>query len=254
MTDWTEKRESPRIDLFAQVQITREDGCHVMEMTNISRGGLFVRGDPATYPDLTMGRVVELTIFDPDDGGELDLKAVVVRVENSARKGFGMMFVDIDLEGAQVLDRFLASKGYPAPDKKKDERRAHPRFELLAEVQVTRDSECHVMATRNVSKGGLFLQGDPAQHSDLKVGAEVELLITDADDPEGEVVKLDALIVRMEKASDIARGKPPTLPRGRNGPKPPPPKQGFGVKFINVGVESAKGLERFLASKGIPIG
>jgi hypothetical protein len=260
MIDWTEKRESPRIDLFAQVQITREDGCHVMEMINISRGGLFVRGDPAKHPDLSMGRVVDLSIFDPDGtGGQVDLQAVVVRLENGARKGFGMMFVDMDLERMQTLDRFLSKNGYPA----QDERRAHPRFDLLAQVQVTRESECYIMATRNVSKGGLFLQGDPVQHRDLMVGTEVELLISDADDPEGEVVELDALIVRIEKADDIGRsaparggasprGKPPTLPNGKNGSNEP--KQGFGVKFINVDVEAAQGLERFLASKGIHVG
>jgi len=219
MTERTERRAHPRIDLAAVVQLSCESGSHVMETLNIGRGGLFLRGTPSDYPDLVVGSVAHMALFD-GEAIALEQDLVIVRVEKGQREGFGAMFVNTDAEGAASLERFLVSKGYPAV-----EQRAHPRLELLAQVQVTRDSECHVMETLNISRGGMFLLGTPDQYPDLVVGTAVELLVFSAEDPEGEDLALEAEIVRL-----AAGGRP-----------------GFGAKFINVDLERARRLDRFLS-------
>ncbi|MBW2531725.1 MAG: PilZ domain-containing protein [Deltaproteobacteria bacterium] len=111
------------------------------------------------------------------------------------------------------------------------ERRAHRRYELLAQVQVSRQSVCHVMATVNVSRGGLFLDGDPRDYPDLMVGTDVELLIFDADAPEEEAVTLAAVVVRVETDGQL----------------------GFGLQFTNVDAGSLVRFHRFLRAKGVPV-
>lgn len=219
MTLRTERRAHPRIDLTAAVQVTCESGSHVMEMRNISRGGVFLHGTLSDYPDLVVGAVARLAILD-DGAVALEQDVVIVRVERGGRPGFGAAFIGADEEGAARLERYLAARGYPGV-----EQRAHPRHELLAQVQVTRESECHVMETLNISRGGMFLRGRPDRHPDLVVGAVVELLVFNADDPEGEDLALDGVIVRLEAG----------------------PRAGFGAKFIDVDPERLRRLDRFLA-------
>jgi len=116
----------------------------------------------------------------------------------------------------------------PPPPPKKAERRAHPRVDLLAQVQVNRRSEVHILPAINVSRGGLFLKTDPERTPDLTAGVEVELLIFPADG-EGEDVALDAEVVRVERS---------TVP-GRC--------SGVGLRFLRVSDESEHKLERILA-------
>jgi hypothetical protein len=116
-------------------------------------------------------------------------------------------------------------------DRPMTERRAHRRYELLAQVQVSRQSVCHVMATVNVSRGGLFLDGDPRDYPDLMVGTDVELLIFDADAPEEEAVTLAAVVVRVETDGQL----------------------GFGLQFTNVDAGSLVRFHRFLRAKGVPV-
>jgi c-di-GMP-binding flagellar brake protein YcgR len=214
-----------------------------MATRNISRGGLFVMCDPAEHPNLRVGTVVELMISDLEcpDTTPLSIDAVIVRVECGNRKGFGLKFINVDARRAEALDRFLCSKGYPKspratgrrlrpPPVKRLERRANRRIDLLTQVQVSRDSECYVMASRNISRGGLYVLGDPAQHPDLKVEAVVELSIFDPDEPTCQEMKLDAMVVRVEQGA----------------------RKGFGLQFINVNSETATQLDHFLSGKGYP--
>ena len=79
-----------------------------------------------------------------------------------------------------------------------ENRRAHPRVELLAQVQVKRDLEVHIMEALNISIGGIFIQGQPEEYPDLAVGTTVELMIFDPDSPDGTDVTLKAHVVRRE--------------------------------------------------------
>jgi hypothetical protein len=241
MAEYTEKRAHPRVELLARVQLSRDDACHVMEVRNISRGGLFVLGDLAACPGLAVGKVVEVQISDLDDveGESLQQQAVIVRAEEGARQGFGLMFVNVDVEGAARLDRFLAAAGLPAPRRgppppppTRREQRQSPRIELYAQVQVTRESACHVMATGNISRGGVFIQGDPVDHPDLTLGASVELVLFDPEDPDHAGVSLEGVVVHVREGQ----------------------RQGFGVKFINMNHLNLSLLDAYLRARGYPGG
>jgi hypothetical protein len=113
-----ENRTHPRVDLFAQVQVTRDSEVHVMSARNISRGGIFIQGEPAEIPDLRPGVEVEIVIFVGDDLGLADgladvrLGARVVRVEERGRAdvpGFGLQFIAIERTQGQMLERLIAA-------------------------------------------------------------------------------------------------------------------------------------------------
>jgi hypothetical protein len=105
--------------------------------------------------------------------------------------------------------------------------RAHPRFDVLAQVQVTRHSEVYIMSTRNISRGGIFIQGDPQEYPELKVGTQVELVIFNPDDPGQNDVTLTAMVVRRERGREAMAG--------------------FGLQFLNIG-KVASTLERMLGA------
>jgi hypothetical protein len=58
------------------------------------------------------------------------------------------------------------------------ERRASPRFELLAQANVISGGEVYLLSIRNISAAGVFLEGRPKEHADLVPGVEVEISLT----------------------------------------------------------------------------
>jgi hypothetical protein len=103
------------------------------------------------------------------------------------------------------------------------ERRRHPRYELLAQVQVAHDQEVYILSTQNLSRGGVFLIANPRECPDLSVGVEVDLVIFVAEESENEVqeVRLRATIVRVNRT----------------------PAEGFGLQFDEIDPEGAERLE-----------
>ena len=91
----------------------------------------------------------------------------------------------------------------PLPD---HERREHPRFHLLAQVQVKRSSEILILQARNVSFGGLFLEGNPKDYPQLGVGMEVDISLAPEDDPEGQTIQMRARIARIERTGQLGFG------------------------------------------------
>jgi PilZ domain len=91
----------------------------------------------------------------------------------------------------------------PLPD---DERREHPRVELIAQVQVKRSTEILILQARNVSFGGVFLEGNPKDYPQLGVGMEVECSLSPEDDPEGKTIEMRARIARIERSGQIGFG------------------------------------------------
>jgi hypothetical protein len=63
--------------------------------------------------------------------------------------------------------------------------RKSPRIEVYAQAEV-RGSEVSIMAVRNVSAGGIYLEGTPGEYPDLKPGTEIELVIFGAEEGQGE--------------------------------------------------------------------
>lgn len=82
------------------------------------------------------------------------------------------------------------------------ERRRFERIEILAQAQVTRDAEVHLLQARNASVAGIFLEGDPMQYPDFRIGTDLELVLFggNADDIADVVAR--ARIVRI----DLPRG------------------------------------------------
>ena len=82
------------------------------------------------------------------------------------------------------------------------ERRATPRFEIIAQASVASGGEVYLLTVRNISGAGAFLEGTPRDHADLVPGVEVELTISATAPGMGddEVINIDRLgrVARVE--------------------------------------------------------
>jgi hypothetical protein len=58
------------------------------------------------------------------------------------------------------------------------ERRHAPRYDLIAQANVASGDEAFLMPVRNISTSGAFLEENPAEHPDLKVGVELEIVLS----------------------------------------------------------------------------
>jgi hypothetical protein len=115
--------------------------------------------------------------------------------------------------------------------------RAHPRYDLAAQVEVSTGDEVLIFRARNASKGGLFLETNPADHPGLAVGMQVTIYvchIEEVDHADAEpttedvLVRAQASIVRVEKAE---HGK----------------RAGFAVQFSALTRDNEQRLERLVA-------
>ncbi len=110
------KRKSPRIEVYAQAEVK---GCeiHIMDVRNVSAGGIYLVGTPAEYPDLRPSTNLELVIFGSEDGLGDDpdfnvvCHATIIRIdEGSPGKrppGFGATIAPIDEENRTRLSNLL---------------------------------------------------------------------------------------------------------------------------------------------------
>jgi len=108
-------------------------------------------------------------------------------------------------------------------------RRDHPRSELLAQVQVRRELEVHIMPAFNISGGGVFVQGEPTDYPELQPGTELELVIFDADDPSRDDVSVRAAVARTEQRPGLAHG--------------------FGLRFVGIDHVAWQALQRLISRK-----
>jgi hypothetical protein len=114
-----ERRQHPRIELAAQVEVSSSAVLHLLRAVNASRGGLFLEGTPGRYPHLREGVAVDLRICEissgddgDGDGDSVDVRASgrVVRVEEpagEARGGFAVEFTRLGEDDARALDKLL---------------------------------------------------------------------------------------------------------------------------------------------------
>src|SRR5262245_374000 len=101
------------------------------------------------------------------------------------------------------------------------ERRQHPRVDLIAQVQVKRGGDVEILQARNVSLGGVFLEGEAKNHPHLAIGVELDLALQPEDDPEGQPILMRAKVARVE----------------RGGAMP-----GFGLSIIRIDANSQSRL------------
>jgi hypothetical protein len=89
--------------------------------------------------------------------------------------------------------------------------RKSPRIEVYAQAEVRGTNDVSIMAVRNVSAGGVYLEGTPAEYPDLRPGTEIELVIFGSeeglgDDPEFNIT-CRAKVIRVDPG--FAAKRPP---------------------------------------------
>lgn len=109
-----------------------------------------------------------------------------------------------------------------------EERRQHPRIELVAQAEIEASEVTHLLRVVNASRGGVFLKATPENYPDFVAGVEVKLhLIPDAEDAKD--VRATGKIVRIQDGGD---------------------EPGFAVEFTNIDDKQIETLEALLASAG----
>jgi len=120
----------------------------------------------------------------------------------------------------------------PPPVPAAAERRGAQRFEVVAQATVVAGEETHVLAVRNVSFGGVFLDGKPDEYPDLKRGAKLDIVLSGS-----EPGARDEDILNIRCTGQIVRIDP------GSGPQRPP---GFGVTLIPVDDDEQDRLNKLL--------
>ncbi len=141
MTPPSNRREHPRVELVATVEVAAAEGeLIVLTATNLSVGGLFLETDPGEFPVLRRGILLGLTISladsaSVDEDASLPASAAppppqvvrcrgkIVRIQNKAADapgGFGVVIVDLPASELHALHALLARANHahdapPAP-------------------------------------------------------------------------------------------------------------------------------------------
>lgn len=92
-----------------------------------------------------------------------------------------------------------------APD-----RRLTPRYDLIAQANIASAREAFLLPVRNISTTGAFLEANPGEYPDLKVGVELEVVLSATTPGMGddEVLNINGKgrIVRVEPAKGSSVG------------------------------------------------
>ena len=115
-----ERRRSPRIEILAQAEIMGQE-IRIMQVLNISMGGIFLVGNPDEYPDLMPGIDLDLAISTTEGGmgddpdANIACHARIVRVDhgeqNKRPPGFGATIEPVDDENRERLTMLLLRTG-----------------------------------------------------------------------------------------------------------------------------------------------
>jgi len=111
------------------------------------------------------------------------------------------------------------------------QRRANARIDVYAQAEL-KGKDVQIMAVRNVSAGGIYLEGTPDEYPELKPGTEIEMVIFGTDEGEGDDpdfnIKCRAKVIRVDA--------------GFPGKRPP----GFGCTIEPTGEENRERLTNLL--------
>jgi hypothetical protein len=86
----------------------------------------------------------------------------------------------------------------PTPPPPPRPERRHPRFELLASVELHTGAETLILPARNLSLGGVFLGNDGHDLKRFRIGMTLEVLVFDGVDEEKPPVRSTAQVVRHQ--------------------------------------------------------
>jgi hypothetical protein len=110
------RRKDPRIDVFVQAEVKVKD-VRIMEVRNVSAGGIYLVGTPQDYPELMPGTTLGLVIFGAEDGAGDDpdfnivCNARITRLDegNPGKRppGFGATIDPIDDDNRERLANLL---------------------------------------------------------------------------------------------------------------------------------------------------
>ena len=110
------KRKSPRIEVYAQAEV-KSCEIRIMDVRNLSAGGVYLVGTPEEYPELRPGANFGIVIFGSEDGLGDDpdfnvaCQATIIRIdEGSPGKrppGFGATLHPIDEDNRTRLTKLL---------------------------------------------------------------------------------------------------------------------------------------------------
>jgi len=110
------RRRAPRIEVFAQAEIKGQD-VRIMEVRNVSSGGIYLVGTPQEYPDMYPGLDLDLVIFGSEDGHGDDpdfnivCRARIIRVDEGypgkRPPGFGATIEPVDEDNRDRLTNLL---------------------------------------------------------------------------------------------------------------------------------------------------
>ncbi len=73
-----------------------------------------------------------------------------------------------------------------------DDRRQHPRFDVVAQVSVAASDEASVLSCANISAGGVMIQLGRGEMPSVVVGAQVRVRLDLGSDKYGRPLDLDA--------------------------------------------------------------
>jgi hypothetical protein len=111
------------------------------------------------------------------------------------------------------------------------DRRAAPRFDILAQASVVSGQENYLMSVRNLSASGAFLEGRSKDYPEMRPGAEVEVILSAASPTLG-----DEDIVNVRCRGKVARVELGTPAR----------PGGFGITLEPVDVQDLERLQNLL--------
>jgi hypothetical protein len=118
------------------------------------------------------------------------------------------------------------------PESAPPSNRKSPRIEVYAQAEVRGTSDVSIMAVRNVSAGGVYLEGTPGEYPELKPGTEIELVIFGSEDGLGDAPEFNI----------TCRAKVIRVDPGFSDKRPP----GFGVTIDPVDQDNRDRLTNLL--------
>jgi hypothetical protein len=118
------------------------------------------------------------------------------------------------------------------PDKPGPSNRKSPRIEIYAQAEVRGSDDVSIMAVRNVSAGGVYLEGSAQDYPHLKPGTEIELVIFGSEDGAGDDPDFNI----------VCKAKVIRIDAGFAGKRP----AGFGVTIDPVDQENRDRLTNLL--------
>ena len=110
------RRRSPRIEVYAQAEV-KSCEIYIMDVRNLSAGGVYLVVTPEEYPELRPGTNFELVIFGSEDGmGDdpdfnVSCHATIIRIDEGTLgkrpAGFGATLATVDEENRVRLTNLL---------------------------------------------------------------------------------------------------------------------------------------------------